>query len=248
MKIFDENGVRIWGAILLGVVFLGPASCVAQFDPEPQPALTLHPFTVYGGVGVAPVSGADGHNLNRALNFQFGAGHATPIRWWYRDTFPNPSYKTSPRAVLYLNCNFLFDQSQITAQAIQQAIAANPQNTALLSAHSGQAKFFSATIDPTVRFAATERWSVYVLGGFGWLRRNIDLSGVSTQGTLLQPASPAVFGTGGSSGAFGGGGGVDFGVGHHGAGAKVYFETRFLRGLGVNSGTTLAPLSAGLRW
>jgi hypothetical protein len=147
-----------------------------------------------------------------------------------------------------LKGNFNFDQSDIKSSALQQAILLNPQNTSLLSATSGKAKFYFTTLDPTVRIAMAGHFSAYFLGGFGWLRRTIEFTGVSSQGGLLQPNGPAVFGPSGNSGVVDAGAGIDRGLKRDGGGFKIYIEARVIHGLANNSGTTLIPLSAGVRW
>jgi hypothetical protein len=142
----------------------------------------------------------------------------------------------------------MFDQLGIKQTALQQARILNPTNIGLLEATSGRAKFFGATLDPTVRIPVSAAFNVYAFGGFGWLRRNLEFTGVSAQGELLQPGSPAVFGTGGTSGAFDAGAGVNIRPSRLLGRLMFYTEVRVLHGLAINNRTTLVPISAGIRW
>jgi hypothetical protein len=228
-------------AALLGV----PQKGLAQACQE-RPSANFHPFTIGAGSGIAYVAGTDGKNIYGATTFQVGGGlalTASPVL-----KMEGGCFVSMRRWSVFLNANFLYDRSGVNWGAVEKAILANPLNTALLSATAAQAKFFTATLDPTIRYAVNDHVSVYGLAGFGWFRRTIEFTGTSSQGVLLQPNSPGVFGQGGNSGVVDGGGGADFGLSRHGGGLRLYLEGRFVQGLAVNSGTRLFPLSAGLRW
>jgi hypothetical protein len=146
---------------------------------------------------------------------------------------------------MLVNVNFLFDQLAIKQSALQQAAVLNPTNLGLQEATSGRAKFYATTLDPMFRYWISPKVNVHVFGGFGWFRRTLEFTGVSDQGSLLQPSSPVVFGSGGSSGGYDAGGGVDFALPF---GLMLYTDVRVVHGISINSSATLVPISAGIRW
>jgi hypothetical protein len=142
----------------------------------------------------------------------------------------------------------MFVRSGIDPSSLQQAIILNPQNPVLLSATSGKATFLTTTLDPTLQRALSRNVVLYFLGGFGWFRRTIDFTGVSTEGKLLQPNSPAVYAQAANSGVADAGFGVNIRLSKQRAVPNLFVEGRVLRGLAINGGTTLVPVSAGIRW
>lgn len=217
--------------LCLAIMWGLPLTCPAQDD------FAFHSCTASLGGGWTPRTGTDASSLDAGWNFQAGGGfsawsHQTPDhRWW----------------AAFITANFTFDRMPVTPAALQQARILNPANIGLLQATSARARFFSTTLDPTLRIPITPKVSLYALGGFGWFRRSLEFTGVSSQGALLQPGSPAVFGSGGNSGAYDFGGGIDYRPWKR-VGLMFYAEARFLRGLAVNNASTLVPLSAGVRW
>jgi hypothetical protein len=234
---FGRKYIPIYALAPVLLLSLVRLSC-AQDTPA------LRPFTAYIGGGIAHVAGNDGKLMHGVYGFQAGAG-VRVIRWWYKNHYPNGETDGPARAGLYLNGNFQFDQSRVNSNALTQAVNANPQNTTILSAVTGHGKYYTATFDPTLRFAPNDRVGVYILAGFGLLRRTIDLTGPATEGNLIQPATESLFGSAGNSGVLTVGAGVDFRIWK---GLKIYGESRVLHGYGVNSGATLWPVSAGVRW
>jgi hypothetical protein len=238
------GGNRVFACVAVmsvAAILSVPSKCEAQND---QPA--FHSITLHAGGGVAFLSGTDAHNFDMPRGFQFGGGKALlgqPKQEYDQQSNPLPLRRWN----IFLTGNFIYQQSAINLNAVREAIALNPQNTALLSATSGTAKFYSTTLDFVPRFEASRRVSVYALGGFGWLRRTLVFEGVSSQGSLLQPSGPTVFAPHRNSGVVDGGAGIDFGVFGRGS-IKLFGEVRVLHGLATNSGTTLVPLSAGVRW
>jgi hypothetical protein len=227
----------LWMIATLGT----PPECRAQ------DTVAFHSFTADAGAGAAPIFGQDRKSLSTGPYFQFGAGFAIPFRREAKYGPTGPLPQSAWR--FYLKGNFMWDRSGVDSSALEQAIINNPQNTALLSATSAKAKFYALTFDPTVRFAAGDHWSLYLLGGFGWLRRSIGFSGVSSQGNLIEPSSsPSVFAAGGNSGVVDAGVGTDWSLSSSGRGARFYIEARVLHGLSNNIATTLLPLAAGIRW
>jgi opacity protein-like surface antigen len=216
--------------------------CRAQDLPKDPSPFTL--FTASIGGSKALIGGSDGKLMDGQWGFQAGAGYRVK-QWWPKAHYPNGDPDGPSRASFYINGNFQYDQSKIKSSAVTQAVNANPQNPAILSAITGQGKFYTATLDPTLRFAPNDRLGIYGLAGFGLLRRTIDLTGPATEGNLIQPVTESVFGSAGNSGVLAVGGGVDYRVWKE---MKIYVEGRALHGFGVNSGTTLWPISAGVRW
>jgi hypothetical protein len=228
-----------FAAEVVGAVFV----CAVAICGVSQECLAQHLYTVEAAAGTALISGKDANadidgqstrTLVRGLYWRLGGGFAA--------TPPGRRYS------LFINGSFMYDRSGMTAVAVREAVVSNPQNVSLLAATSGKARFYSAMLEPTLRFPASSCVRGYVFGGFGWLQRSLDFNGTSTQGSLLQPTSPGVFGTGGNSGAFDVGGGLDGELTRGGAGPRVFVEVRYLRGTGLNGGTALIPLSAGFRW
>ncbi len=218
------------GAALCAVALIAfPPECLAQDD-------FFHSCTLNAGGGWTPVAGADAGSLKNGWNFNAGGGFGGPR--------PSPGHAWS----FFVTANFLFDQLGVSQTALQNARVLNPTNIGLLSATSAQAKFYSTTLDPTVRFPAQGRFQGYAFAGFGWMRRSIDFNGTSYQGGLLQPSTPTVFAAAGNSGAYDAGVGANVrlpgAMNHFG----FYAEVRVVHGLAVNRASTLIPVSAGFRW
>lgn len=214
-------------AVILGV----PAQCLAQDDAA------FHSCTLNLGGGWAPVSGSDANSLDAGWNFQAGGGFALT-------SGPAPSHRWSA----FITANFMFDRLGVSSAALQQARNLNPTNIGLLEANSARAKFFSTTLDPTFRFPVAKAVSIYAFAGFGWFRRSLEFTGVSNQGVLLQPGGPAVFSSGGNSGAYDAGLGANLRLPRRTGGLMLYAEARVLHGLAINRATTLVPVSVGIRW
>lgn len=145
---------------------------------------------------------------------------------------------------LFFTGNFMYEHLGVTNAALGLAKMAD---TALQNATGARARFYSATFDPTFRYALSRRISIYGLGGFGWFQRAIEFTGAAKEGTLLPPGMPSILSPSGNSAA------VDAGIGLNyllrGPGSAIVFvEARYLRGLGINQTTSLAPVSVGFRW
>jgi hypothetical protein len=245
--------------VSLAAILGAPPKCPAQDSAQAPPKddgvtqktldseAAFHSYTFGVAGGIADVAGADGNSLVWGPFLRVGAGFSV----WHSKgpEFEHGKLKSvHHRTSLFLVGNFMFDQSGIKASAIQEAILLNPQNIALLGATSGKAKFYSTTLDVMLRHNLSPSVATYWLAGFGWMRRSLAFNGVSLQGGLIQPTSPAVFGPSGSSGVFDAAGGLDWKICGKGEGLRAFVEVRLLRGLAINSETTLVPLSAGLRW
>jgi hypothetical protein len=237
----DRPGFLSAGALPCGP--LAAASCLfvlvvfgrAQTPSERLP--DFHGCTVHGGALWTQPQGADGHDVRAGWNgFEAGGGFG-----WR----PNPRSRNGWS--IFLTGDFLFQNLHVNDTSIASAQILNPTNIALLQAASARAKYYSATFGPTFRLPPVRFLGVYVFGGFGWFRRKIEFSGISGAGSLLQPSSPAVLGSGGDSGAIDAGGGLNIRP-KHARGAMFYVEARVLHGLAINHKTTLVPVSAGFRW
>jgi hypothetical protein len=216
-------------ALCMAAIFGAPAKCLAQdFAPS---------WTFNAGGGLAPALGAARNTLDTGWNFHAGLGFVLK-------PLPPPDNKTT----LLLTANFMYDQLDVKSAALQEARILNPTNIGLLEATSGKARFYSTTVDPTIRIPVSNAIGVYMFGGFGWFRRKLEFNGTSAQGALLQPGNPSVFGTGGSSGAWDVGGGVNYRLSREHGHWMLYAEARILHGLAINKHTTLVPISAGIRW
>jgi hypothetical protein len=179
------------------------------------------------GGGFAPVAGSERSSLNSGWNFEAGIGAAL-----------GSEHRVA------VTVDFMFDQLGVKQSALQVAGTSNPTNIGVLEATGGRAKYYTATFDPTYRFWARGATGLYVLGGFGWMRRSLTLTGVSGQGSLLEPNSPVVFANGGNSGALDVGAGTNVKVGSW----VLYGEARVIHGLAANKSSTLVPVSVGIRW
>jgi hypothetical protein len=184
-------------------------------------------------------------NINAPTSFEIGGSKALMEK--PRPQMNNGCFESIRRWVVSLGVNFRYDRSNVNQTLVREAIINNPQIPALLSATSAKAKFYTTTFEPSIRYNVKEWVAIYGLAGFGWLRRSISFSGVATQGNLLQPNSPDVFGGSANSGAFDAGAGIDFGVPGHGGALRVFAEWRVTQGLAVNGGTRLQAIILGLR-
>ena len=213
--------------IAAATLLLIPVICRAQNDRPDPPS-----WYVDGGGGWTAPVGTEASSLRQSWkNFEAGVA-ALPC--------------SSKSKRFFLGVNFLFDQLAAKKLAVTDAQALNPTNIGLLQATGGKAKYYSTTLEPTFRQSAGDRLTVYFFGGFGWFRRSLEFTGNAGFGALLQPGGPAVFGSGGNSGAFDAGAGAD--VRPSKGRFTVYLEFRYLHGLALNHETTLIPLSAGFRW
>jgi hypothetical protein len=209
-------------------ILLGTIRCAAQAPAED------HSCTLNAAGGFAAPFGKDGSNFNTGgIGFQAGGGFAV-----------TPSVKPLKGVVLFLTANYAYDRLQATAAALLEAQKAGP--TQLTGATSAHGSFSAVTFDPTLRYPLTRRTSLYLSGGFGWFRREVSFNGANP-GALLAPGSVSLDRAATNSGAIDAGGGVNFGLTPRG-GVMFYAEARIYRGLAVNSGTTLVPLSFGVRW
>lgn len=250
------HGIR-WAAVLT-VVILSPA---ARSQPDRKgdckhhqqllaPA-NLSSLSLYG-TGDLSVNQHPSPGVKQSNGGEVGMAYAVLSR-------PEEEMREACRVPLrrpwtiLVGTNFLYNESGLEASAIQQTIVSNPQNVSLLGVTSGKAKFYSWTAGPTFQWLTTNYTRTYFFVGAGWFRRTVEFTGAPSEGSLIQASNPGIFGHGGNSAGVDAGFGMDFGRPREADKKRVsdirfYFELRWIRGLAVNQGTTLIPVSAGIRW
>jgi len=217
-----------WTAFTAALLILFAAvNCLAE-----EPARD-HSCTVGAAVIFATPEGLDRQNFNHGgWGFQAGGGFAVT-----RQTEPNRGH------TWYITGNYLYDKFRVRKSALTEAIAKEPQLAGTTSAHGD---FSAVTLDPTFRWVLNRHSSLYWSGGFGWLRRGIGFNGSSMVPPLL-PSSSSLGGATSNSGAFDFGMGVNFAPASF-RGVMLFTEGRVYHGTAINSGSTLVPISIGLRW
>lgn len=214
-------------AVAVALLQLTATHCAAQ------EARQDHTCTVDAAGILAIPEGSDGQNFDRAgWGFQAGGGFAV-----------TPPPRLGSGWQWYVTSNYLYDRFKANAHALALAVAANPQ---LQNATAAHGDFSSVTLDVNPRLEFRGRYSVYAIGGFGWLRRGVNFNGANP-GTLLQSSGPSLDRLSSNSGVF------DLGVGINTKprifhGLMLFGEVRVYRGLAVNNGSTLVPISLGVRW
>lgn len=216
-----------------------PFAAWAQDAEDPRLPENFHSCTLSGGAGYSAVAGKDSANLSGAWVVQGSLGFAV--------VHPSLNRHVTRYWSFFLDADYLYDQTSVKASALAAARILNPTDVGLLSATGGTARFNTVAFDPTLRMPINENAEVYVFGGFGWFHREVDLTGASSQGSLLQPGNPAVFLRNASSGSFDGGGGINFKTRKKGW-PMAYLEIRVVHGMAVNGSTTLVPFAGGIRW
>jgi hypothetical protein len=215
--------IKLWRNIAAAgmSLFLLAINCYAQDQPQD------HSCTVNAAGEFVNPFGKDGNNFNSGWGIQAGGGFAVL----------SPAEPGRGRS-LYITANYIYERLNATSMALS---AAN-----VTSANSAHVGFSAVTLDPTVRFPVNLQVGLYLSGGFGWLRRGVGFNGPNPA-TLTQSSSPTLEKLAANSGVFDLGGGINFGLSHRG-GLMSYAEVRVYRGVAINSGTTLLPLSVGIRW
>ena len=222
LQTLSRRALGVFAALLLAAL-----NAVAQ-----QPAQD-HSCTVHVAGALAIPKGEDGHNFDRAgWGFQAGGGFAVTRQAEVRG------------GTWFITANFMYEKFKATAAALAAAKNLNP--TQLADATAAHGAFSSITIDPTIRYRFNPRFSVYGLGGFGWLRRGVSFNGANPA-TLLQSNGVTLDRLVSNSGVFDAGGGANFGLSSRG-GVMLFVEARVYRGMAVNGGSTLVPISLGVRW
>jgi hypothetical protein len=223
-----ENLTRYVCAVVVGLLLVSVHRCIAQ-----EPARD-HSCTVQAAGIFASPEGSDGQNFNRlGWGFQGGGGV----------TFSAPPPRSGGWQ-WFITANYMYNRFETTTKALDAAKAAN--STQLGNATGAHGRFSAVTLDLTPRYVVPERHNFYLTGGFGWLRRGIGFTGANP-GTLLQSSEPSLDRLSSNSGVF------DLVVGSSTSppafhGLMVFAEARVYRGLAINSGSTLVPISVGVRW
>jgi hypothetical protein len=215
------------GAFVVVLLVLSRAiNCLAQ---EP---IHDHSCTVSGAGVFATPEGKDRDNFNHGgWGFQAGGGFAVT-----RQAEPNRGLR------LYLTGNYLYDKFRVRESALLAAIPKEPAITGAVQAHGS---FSAVTFDPTLRYTHG-RYSPYLLGGFGWLRRGLGFNGANKVPPLF-PNGTSLDQVVSNSGVFDLGGGVNV-VPSLRLGLMLFIEGRFYHGTAINSGSSLVPISVGVRW
>src|ERR1700733_4060119 len=185
-------------------------------------------YTINAGAGLTTIVGYDSGRLDHGGNFQVGGGY-----------FFN--------RYLGITGNFMYNQLGITGQELR-----------LLNEPDGNARVYSLTADPTVRFPLRRGWSAYVLAGGGYVRRTVQF----TQPTVAQttvfdpwwgyfgpafvPVNQILGSVTSNSGAFDVGGGVNIPLPN--TSVHLYVESRYVKGFTSNSHTTVVPIVFGVRF
>ncbi len=205
--------------------------CFALSFGFARPALAqeeYHRFSASVGGGFTGITGSDAGKLDHGGNVQAGAGY-----------FFNRYFG--------ITGNFMFNGLGITRSELNR-----------LNQPDGNARVYSVTADPTVRFPLGSRANVYFLVGGGYFRRTVEF----TQPTLAQTVvfdpwwgyfGPALIQVNqvlgkftSNSGAFDVGGGINIRPAR--SGPYLYVESRYMRGFTSNSDTSVVPLVVGVRW
>jgi len=221
-----EKRSRYAVAAFTALLFLIAIDCHAQEGHQG------HSCTVDAAGSVVFPKGEDGHNFGNGWGLQAGGGFAVT------------RVPKSHGASLFITANYMHEQLIATAAALAAAKTANPSQ--LANATSAHGVFSAVSLDPTVRFALDTRLSFYGSGGFGWFRRSVGFQGANPA-TLLESSGVSLDRLASNSGAFDLGGGANFGL-TKGGGLMLFAEMRVYHGTAINKGTTLVPLSFGIRW
>jgi opacity protein-like surface antigen len=185
-------------------------------------------FTMNVGGGVTTITGRDAGKLDHGGNFQVGAGY-------YFNRF------------FGVTGNFMFDQLGITGSELLR-----------LNVPDGNARVYSLTIDPTLRFPLGQNWSAYVLAGGGYLRRTVEFTRPTVAQTVvfdpwwgyfgpaLVPVNQVLGSVIANTGAYNVGAGVNIPLPV--PRLHLFVEARYVHGFTDKSNTTVVPIILGLRW
>jgi hypothetical protein len=194
-----------------------------------QELLQDHSCTVDAAAIFSTPEGQDRQNFNHGgWGFQGGGGFAVTRRAEQR---------------WYVTGNYLYNKFRVRGSALAEAMS---KDSALTGASSAHGSFSAVTLDPTFRVVPNPRYSLYWTGGFGWLRRGIGFNGVSMLPPLL-PSGSALYRVASNSGVFDFGMGANF-VPRSFHGIMLFTEGRVYHATAINSGSTLVPISVGVRW
>lgn len=222
-----KNLARYAVAIAAALLWL-PANRGSAQEPPRDHSCTAHAAGIF-----AIPEGSDGRNFDKE-GWGFQAGGGVAVR-------PAPAFGRGWE--WYITGNYLYDRFNANANALALAKSANSSLTNATAAHGG---FSVVTVDLNPRFGFNETHNLYAIGGIGWLRRAISFNGANPS-TLLQSNGPSLDRLASNSGV------VDLGVGVSSGprafhGVMLFGEARVYRGLAINGGSTLVPISVGVRW
>src|ERR1700683_5380504 len=226
-----EKPSRCAVAAVATLLLLLAINCLAQ-EPPPQD----HSCTVAAAASIAIPEGSDRQNFDKAgWGLQAGGGFAVT-----RQTDPDRGWRW------YVTSSFSYEKFKANAKALGIATS-NPMNSMQLAGTaSAHGDFSAVTVDLSPRYAFSRRNSFYLAGGFGWLRRGIAFKGVNP-GTLLQSNGSTLDQVASNSGVFDAGIGFNRGLTRNG-GLMLFVEGRVYKGMAINGGSAIVPVSVGVRW
>lgn len=187
-----------------------------------------HHFSASVGAGFTGIAGSDAGKLDHGGNIQVGAGY-----------FFNRYFGVTG--------NFMFNWLGITRSELN-----------LLNQPDGNARVYTFTADPTVRFRLGSRANVYFLAGGGYFRRTVQFTQPTLAATTVFDPWWGYFGpalisvnqvlgsVSSNSGAVDVGGGLNIRPAK--SGPYLYVESRYIHGFTSNSDTSVVPLTVGIRW
>ncbi len=187
----------------------------------------MHRWTFNVGAGPTATIGTMHNRLNTGFNFNAGGGI-------------NVSH---PLAIM---AEFGYNSFGISDQALSA-----------LNVPGGNARIYSLTIDPMLRFGYDHKFGGYIIGGGGWYRRTVEFTQPTTAivpfydpwwGFFGQAAIPADQVIGSRTVDVGGwniGAGFTVGIPR---GAKFYTEARYHWMNAGTHNTTVLPITFGVRW
>jgi len=187
-----------------------------------------HAVTLSAAGGLTTIVGRDAGKLDHGGNFQLGAGH------FFNDYFA-------------ITGTFSFNGLGITRNQLD-----------LLNQPDGSARVYSLTVDPMIRLPLGRRWSVYAVGGGGYLRRTIEFTQPTVAqtfvidpwwgyiGPALVPVNQVLGSVTSNAGALDIGGGLNVPLPN--SSMRLFVESRYLHGFTGHSGTSVVPIVFGIRW
>jgi hypothetical protein len=170
-------------------------------------------------------AGKDGSNFKNGVGFLAGGGFGWTA-WSMQKHQPN----------MFL----MFDYGYSHAEAKSNPV---PPTSGTATTHGS---FGMLSTGLLARFYAPHRMNVYLGGGFGWFRRNIDEQANAIP-TLTNLGAATLYNSTTNSGALDMRGGINFGMKRLG-GLMLFAEAHGYKGLAINHNTLLVPITAGIRW
>lgn len=192
-------------------------------------AQNLGRFTFNVGGGVTPLTGSLADRLSTGWHFQVGGG-----------------YNFTP--MFGLNLEYQYNGLGVKSAVLRQ-----------LQVPDGNARIWSVTLNPVIRFGSEEsRVLPYIIGGGGYYKRTVDFTEPTTQfinifdpwwgwiGPVEVPANRILGTVSRGGGGFNVGAGMSIRLGE--SGAKLYTEARFHYADMTGTITRMVPVTLGLRW